>query len=93
MILIVSSRVTFVNKLITLNDIILYFLGILSFFRPLMKSGVSTIVQSDFPNGANKFAKYFAVLYVAVPTLKIIGLNVNSFHPSPFFSSCTLAFL
>ena len=58
-----------------------------------MKSGVLIIVQSDLPNGANKFAKYFAVLYVAIPTLKIIGLNVNSFHPSPFFSLCTLAFL
>ena len=62
MILTVSSRGTFVNKLITLNDIILYFLGILSFFRPLMKSGVLIIVQSELPNGASKFAKHFAVL-------------------------------
>ena len=91
MILIASSRGTLANKLLTTNDIILYFLGNLSFFRRLMKSGVLIIVQSDFPNGASKLAKYFAVLYVNAPALETMGLNVSSCNPSPFYSLCTLS--
>ena len=36
------------------------------------------IANSDLYNGANKLAKYFAVLYVAVPMLHTIDLNFTS---------------
>ena len=45
-----------------------------------MKSAVLIIVQSDFPKGASKFAKYLAVLYVAVTTLEAMSVSVNSFN-------------
>ena len=34
--------------------------------------------NSDLLNGANKSAKYSAVLYVAVPILDTIGFNLKS---------------
>ena len=45
----------------------------------LTNSLVLLIANPDLLNGANKFAKYFAVSYVAVPILDAIGVNVRSF--------------
>ena len=44
---------------------------------PLANRGANT--------GASEFAKYFAVLNVAVPTFETMGLNVSSFNSFPFF--------
>ena len=62
----------------TSNDSILYPSGTFCFWMYLTNSLVFLIVNSDLLNGANKLAKYFAVLYVAVPMLDTVGLNVKS---------------
>ena len=49
------------------------------------------MLQSDFPNDADREFKNFAVSYVAVPMLEIIGRIVSSLSPSPFFILRTFA--
>ena len=49
------------------------------------------MLRSDFPNGANREFKNFAISYVAVPMLEIIGHVVSSLSPSPFCNLCTFA--
>ena len=48
------------------------------FLDVFTNSLVLLIVNSNLINGANKLAKYYIVLYVAVPILNTIGLNVKS---------------
>ena len=59
-------------------DTIIYPSGNFCFWMYLTNSFVLLIVNSDLYNGANKLAKYFAVLYVAMPMLHTIGLNFTS---------------
>ena len=59
-------------------DTIIYPSGNFCFWMYLTNCFVLLIVNSDLYNGANKLAKYFAVLYVAVPMLHTIGLNFTS---------------
>ena len=75
---IVYSDGTFVNNDTTSKDTILYPSGTFCFWMYLTNSFVLVIVYFDFPNGANKLAKYFANSYVAVPILDIIGLSGKS---------------
>ena len=75
---IVSSNATFVNNDATSNETIVYPSRNFCFWMYLRNSLVLLIVNSDLLNGANKLAKYFAVLYMAVPILDAIVLNVES---------------
>ena len=55
-----------------------------------MNSAVLIIEYSDFVRGANNFAKYCDVLYVAVPIFDIIGLIGSlliSLHPGSILCS------
>ena len=61
MIDIVSSQGTLVKKLLTSNDFILYFSGIVSFLIRLIKSGALVTVLSDCPKVDSNLARYFAV--------------------------------
>ena len=72
----VSSRGTLVNKLLTLNEIFLNLLEILSVFSLVIKSVVFDMVCLDFPSGVNDSARYIAISYTAVPILKMIGIKV-----------------
>ena len=74
---IVSSNGTFLNNDAASKDTILYLSGTFCCWMYLTNSLVLLIVNSDFLNGANKLAKYFAVSYVAVLILDTIGLNVK----------------
>ena len=78
----VSSRGTFVNKLLISSEIILNLFGILSIFHLVIKSFVFDMVCFDFPGGANNSARYLAISYVAVPILEMIGLKVGLSTPS-----------
>ena len=66
------------NNDATSNDTIIYPSGNFCFWMYLTNSFVLLIVNSDLYDGANKLAKYFAVLYVAVPMLHTIDLNFTS---------------
>ena len=88
---IVCSNGTFVNNDTTSKDTILYPSGTFCFWMYLTNSFVLVIVYFDFPNGANKLAKYFAVSYVAVPILDILGYSGKS-STSFVKSLCTFAF-
>ena len=66
------------NNDATSNDTIIYPSENFCFWMYLTNSFVLLIVNSDLYNGANKLAKYFAVLYVAVAMFHTIGLNLTS---------------
>ena len=49
------------------------------------------MLRPDFPNGATREFKNFAVSYEAASMLEIIGRIVSSLSPSPFCNLCTFA--
>ena len=90
---IVFCNGTFVNRLTTSNEIILYPLGTLLLLIFLMKSLVLSTVYEDFPSGASNLHKYRAVLCVAVPMFETIGLigSFSNLSGSFVFTLCILA--
>ena len=73
MISIVNSRGTLVNKLVTSNDT-----NFRSFviFRPISRKCFMLLtLYSESFRSANNFARYLAVLWIAVPMFETIGRN------------------
>ena len=54
-------------------------------------TSVLRMLRSDFPHDANRQFKNFAVSYVPVPMLEIIGRIVSSLSPSPLGNFCNFA--
>ena len=85
---IVGSSGTFVKRLVTSNEIRSWSSSICMFSISSRKVFVFLTLNSDLFSGAKRLARYFVVLYVAVPMFEMIGRK-SFLTPSPSFSLCT----
>ena len=77
-----SSRGALQKKLLAVNEIILNLFGILSLVNLVIKSFAFDMVCLELPSGANNFARYLAISYVAVAILETIDLKISLSTPS-----------